>query len=41
MPLHYGTFPKLAGTPDQLRRALEERGVTAEVHAPEPGGSFS
>lgn len=39
MPIHYGTFPLLAGTPDELRRELSGRGITAEVHAPEPGGS--
>jgi len=40
-PLHYGTFPILAGTPDELRRELASRGVEAEVHSPEPGGSVS
>jgi L-ascorbate metabolism protein UlaG (beta-lactamase superfamily) len=33
VPCHYGTFPLLPGTPDQLR----EHGVKAEVVAPEPG----
>jgi L-ascorbate metabolism protein UlaG (beta-lactamase superfamily) len=38
VPLHYGTFPALAGTPDQLRSALSERGLgDVTVHAPEPG----
>jgi L-ascorbate metabolism protein UlaG (beta-lactamase superfamily) len=41
VPIHYGTFPILAGTPDQLRDELRSRGVEAEVHAPEPGGSIS
>ena len=42
MPIHYGTFPILAGTPDQLRMELAARGLgTVEVHAPEPGGSVS
>ena len=41
MPLHYGTFPILAGTPDQLRSELAARGLgSVEVHAPEPGGSL-
>lgn len=41
LPLHYGTFPVLAGTPDELREALEGRGLTdVTVHAPEPGGSL-
>ena len=35
VPCHYGTFPILAGTPDQLRALAP--GV--EVIAPEPGGS--
>ncbi len=38
VPLHYGTFPLLAGTPDELRAALRERGLTdVEVLSPEPG----
>ena len=38
-PMHYGTFPLLAGTPDQLRTALGERGLdSVTVHDPEPGG---
>ena len=42
IPIHYGTFPVLAGTPDQLRDALAARGLgDVEVHAPEPGGSVS
>ena len=40
LPMHYGTFPVLAGTPDALRAALSERGLAdVEVHAPEPGGA--
>ena len=40
MPIHYGTFPALAGTPDQLRAELAARGLgDVEVHAPEPGGT--
>ncbi len=42
MPIHYGTFPLLAGTPDQLRSELAARGLAnVEVLAPEPGGSVS
>jgi len=42
MPIHYGTFPILAGTPAELRRELDARGLgDVEVHAPEPGGSVS
>jgi L-ascorbate metabolism protein UlaG (beta-lactamase superfamily) len=33
LPIHYGTFPILTGTPDQLRQALAARGVSrVEVH---------
>ncbi len=40
LPIHYGTFPILAGTPDQLRAALVDRGLdSVAVHAPAPGGS--
>jgi L-ascorbate metabolism protein UlaG (beta-lactamase superfamily) len=35
VPCHYGTFPVLAGTPDELTQLSP--GV--EVHTPEPGGS--
>jgi L-ascorbate metabolism protein UlaG (beta-lactamase superfamily) len=42
IPIHYGTFPVLTGTPDELRAALTARGLgDVEVHAPEPGGSIS
>jgi L-ascorbate metabolism protein UlaG (beta-lactamase superfamily) len=41
IPMHYGTFPILAGTPDRLRGALADRGLTdVEVHATEPGGTI-
>lgn len=40
MPIHYGTFPALAGTPDQLRAALAARGLgQVTVHSPVPGGT--
>ena len=42
LPMHYGTFPLLAGTPDELRSALQARGVTGvEVHSMAPGESIS
>ena len=42
LPIHYGTFPILAGTPDQLRSELAARGLgDVEVHAPVPGGSVT
>ncbi|MDQ3937051.1 MAG: metal-dependent hydrolase [Chloroflexota bacterium] len=38
VPVHYGTFPILTGTPDELRQALAARGLTdVEVVAPERG----
>lgn len=40
MPIHYGTFPILAGTPERLAAALEARGLGGvTVHAPAPGGT--
>jgi L-ascorbate metabolism protein UlaG (beta-lactamase superfamily) len=42
LPIHYGTFPALTGTPEELRRALAGRGLDqVTVHAPQPGGSVS
>ena len=42
MPIHYGTFPLLAGTPAELRTALSAAGLGAvEIHAPAPGGTVS
>jgi L-ascorbate metabolism protein UlaG (beta-lactamase superfamily) len=41
VPMHYGTFPVLVGTPEQLRAALAERGLgDVTVHAPDPGGTI-
>ena len=38
-PMHYGTFSLLAGTPDQLRSALADRGLGhVGVHVTTPGG---
>ena len=42
IPIHYGTFPILTGTPDQLRSELDARGVRdVEIHTPEPGGTVN
>jgi len=42
IPMHYGTFPLLTGTPAELRTALDARGLDdVEIHTPEPGGSVS
>lgn len=37
IPVHWGTSPLLAGTPDQLREHLARRKSTCEVIALEPG----
>lgn len=37
VPMHYGTFPPLTGTPEALRAELKARGCAAEVVAPQPG----
>jgi L-ascorbate metabolism protein UlaG (beta-lactamase superfamily) len=39
VPIHYGTFPILTGTPEALRAELDRRGLPGvTIHAPEPGG---
>jgi L-ascorbate metabolism protein UlaG (beta-lactamase superfamily) len=41
LPLHYGTFPILAGTPAALRDELARRGLGhVKVHEPEPGATI-
>jgi L-ascorbate metabolism protein UlaG (beta-lactamase superfamily) len=35
IPVHYGTFPALTGTPDELRAHLKGSGI--EIVAPKPG----
>lgn len=37
LPIHYGTFPALTGTPEELRTYLQSSGV--DVVAPKPGES--
>jgi L-ascorbate metabolism protein UlaG (beta-lactamase superfamily) len=41
IPGHYGTFPILKGTPDELRQYAKEFGVNVEVIALKPGESVS
>jgi L-ascorbate metabolism protein UlaG (beta-lactamase superfamily) len=41
LPIHWGTFPILAGTPTQLREAIAERGGGAEVADWRPGETIS
>jgi L-ascorbate metabolism protein UlaG (beta-lactamase superfamily) len=37
IPMHFGTFPPLKGTPDELRAALKQQKVTAKVVEVKPG----
>ncbi|HET7028757.1 MAG TPA: metal-dependent hydrolase [Candidatus Limnocylindrales bacterium] len=38
LPVHYGTFPILTGSPDELRVELDARGLPdVEIHALQPG----
>jgi L-ascorbate metabolism protein UlaG (beta-lactamase superfamily) len=41
IPGHYGTFPLLKGTPDELRHYAQEFGVNVEVIDLKPGESVS
>jgi L-ascorbate metabolism protein UlaG (beta-lactamase superfamily) len=41
LPIHWGTFPILAGTPAELQAAIAARGGTATVHAWAPGDTVS
>ncbi len=42
VPIHYGTFPVLAGTPQALRAELDARGLQGvKIVAPEPGDAVS
>lgn len=41
IPGHYGTFPILSGTPEQLRAHAQEFGVHTEVIALQPGESVA
>ena len=41
LPIHYGTFPVLVGTPAQLRDELAKRGLSdVTVHELQPGGTL-
>jgi L-ascorbate metabolism protein UlaG (beta-lactamase superfamily) len=40
IPMHWGTFPVLTGTPDALRSELRARNLRTEVIDLEPGGSW-
>jgi L-ascorbate metabolism protein UlaG (beta-lactamase superfamily) len=40
IPIHWGTFPALTGTPQKLGKALGDQGVNCEVIALKPGESW-
>jgi len=40
LPVHWGTFPILAGTPAELEAAVTARGLHATVHAWAPGDTI-
>ncbi len=37
VPMHYGTWPVLAGTPEDLRQECDRRGLNVEVLSIDPG----
>lgn len=41
VPMHYGTFPLLKGTPEELTAALKKRGVRAKVQTATPGQTLT
>lgn len=40
IPVHWGTFPALTGTPKQLEQALSDQGVACETITLQPGESY-
>jgi L-ascorbate metabolism protein UlaG (beta-lactamase superfamily) len=40
IPIHWGTFPVLTGTPQKLKQALADFGVNTEVIPLKPGESW-
>ncbi|HVR98295.1 MAG TPA: metal-dependent hydrolase [Thermoanaerobaculia bacterium] len=40
IPIHWGTFPALTGTPQALEKELAKLGVTCELITLKPGGSY-
>ena len=40
IPIHWGTFPLLTGTPQQFEQELENLGVNCQVISLEPGGVY-
>jgi L-ascorbate metabolism protein UlaG (beta-lactamase superfamily) len=37
VPIHYGTFPLLKGTPEMLQAEMQKRGSKARMHVMKPG----
>ena len=41
LPMHYGTFPLLKGTPEQLAAALKKERAAAKMQSPKPGETIT
>jgi L-ascorbate metabolism protein UlaG (beta-lactamase superfamily) len=41
VPIHYGTFPVLTGTPEEFARELKKREAKAELRVMKPGETIS
>ena len=40
MPVHWGTFPLLTGTPEQLEASLQDSGINTAVVGLRPGERY-
>jgi L-ascorbate metabolism protein UlaG (beta-lactamase superfamily) len=40
VPVHWGTFPALTGTPEKFEAQLDSLGVACQMHALRPGESY-
>jgi len=40
VPIHWGTFPLLTGTPEQLEQAVRDLGISCQVVRLDPGDSY-
>lgn len=40
VPIHWGTFPLLTGTPEQLEKAVGDLGINCQVHRMEAGDTY-
>ena len=41
VPIHYGTFPVLTGTPEEFERELKKREVESKLCVMKPGETIS